>query len=220
MKKAIWIALLAGGVYALIRARRGRLYHPDELYNLFWDDQNDRWRTYKEVLAILKEHPERVPEPLLEGEARVLSYLAEIEAASEEFRIDAPLIAALISKESGGDWTARGPVGEYGLMQIRATTAQMMGYTGDAERLLHPHRNVWYGTKYLRWQMDRYAEQPNPVQWAVAAYHAGTATFSGGKFRTTKGRSIQGYVDSVVKQRWPRYTYLINRIHGIYSAGD
>ena len=208
MKKGILTAaLLAGGVYALMRARRRR-YSPDELRNLFWDEENRRWRTDEEVRDILERNPERVPEPLSSEEARVLSYLTEIEANAHRNLIEPSLICAVISRESAGDWSARGPVGEYGLMQVRATTAQMLGYRGDPDDLFNPSVNVRYGAEYLRWQMDRYDDR---VDWAVAAYNRGTAKMKRGRFTN------QEYVDSVVKYRWPRYAYLVNRIHGIYG---
>lgn len=208
MGRILWMALAGVGIYLLLRARPQR-YHPSELYNLFWDAENNRWRTDDEVKAILREHPEMAPEPLLEVEARVLSYLQEIEAASKHFSIQPGLICAIIAVESDGDWTARGEVGEYGLMQVRGTTAQMMGYTGDWDGLLNPSVNIFTGTNYLRYQLDRYADRSEPVKWAVAAYNTGTAYYEDGKFRN------QSYVDRVMN-RWPRYQRLVDRIHGVY----
>lgn len=196
------------GAYLLIK-RRPKLYSTDELHNLFWDDEAGRWRSDAEVQAILREHPERVPEPLLTSEGRVLSHLAIIERAGKRFAIEPGLIAAIISKESGGDWAARGGVGEYGLMQIRESTAQLMGYSGDPDLLLTPTTNIHYGVSYLRRQFDRYSDEADVAAYAISAYNAGTA-YKNRKFRN------QEYVDGVIN-RWSRYTYLINRIHGVYG---
>jgi len=208
-RKLLWAGAAAAGLYLI--TRRPKRYHADELHNLFWDPEKRRWRTDDEVASILREHPEYVPEPLTSEEARVLAYLPEIDAAADRFSIDPALIAAIISRESSGESDARGAVGEYGLMQIRASTAALMGYTGQADQLLNPSVNIRYGTAYLRRQFDRYSDKPDTAQWAVAAYNAGTAYYERGRFAN------QAYVESVVQYRWPRYARLINRIHGIYG---
>ena len=208
MKK--WLVFSgAVGLFFLIRSRP-RQYSPDELRNLFWDSEAGRWRSADEVSQILREHPERVPTTILSSEARVLSYLSLIESNAQRHKIDPALVAAIISKESSGDYAARGPVGEYGLMQLRDTTAQMLGFTGDPDSLFNPATNIRYGTQYLAWQLERYAGAADPVSFAVAAYNAGTATIKRGKFTN------QGYVDSVIKVNHPRFTLLIDRAHGIY----
>lgn len=158
-----------------------------------------------------------IPETPTSKEARVIWFFPEIERAADRNRVEPALIAAIIDVESGGDPDARGPVGEYGLMQVRLSTAQMMGFTGDPARLLNPATNIEYGAKYLRWQFDRYRDQMMRHEWAVAAYHAGTAYKRNGKFVNTAGHSIQGYVDKVVKERLPRYVYLFNQVYRQYG---
>lgn len=209
--KRLAFPLAAGAAVLLAYRLRPKRYIPDELYNLFWDDVNKRWRTDEEVRDILEKHPERVPVTLLESEARILGYLTEIEAAGKSFDLDPALIAAVISKESGGDWDAVGDQDtrypSYGLMQIRLTTAEMLGYTGDATDLLNPSVNVRYGSEYLRWQMDRY---DGNVETAIAAYNTGTAYLKGDRFKN------QGYVDDVLR-RWERFKVLIARAKGDYA---
>ncbi len=39
--------------------------------------------------------------------------------------------------------------GNYGLMQIRLSTARSLGYSGSAEGLLDPTTNMTYGMRYL-----------------------------------------------------------------------
>lgn len=208
MKK--WVALsIAGGLILYLRSRP-RQYIPDEIRGLFWDSEARRWRSKEEVAEYLREHPERVPLTLLSSEALVLSYLDLIQQNADRFNLDPALIAAIMSKESSGDYAARGQVGEYGLMQIRATTAQWLGYKGDPDVLYNPAENIRYGSRYLRYQLDRYAETADPVSWAVSAYNAGTAQTINGRFNN------QDYVDSVVKYKLPRYRLLINRSLGIY----
>lgn len=208
MKK--WIPLVGVAALILYLRSRPRQYIPDELRNLFWDSEAGRWRSNEEVADFLREHPERVPLTILSSEARVLSYLDLIQINADRFNLDPALIAAIMSKESMGDYTARGGVGEYGLMQIRATTAEWLGFKGDPDLLYNPAENIRYGAQYLAYQMKRYAETADPVSWAVSAYNAGTAYTRNGGFNN------QDYVDSVVKYKLPRFTLLINRARGIY----
>lgn len=166
-----------------------------------------------EILAFLQS----IRDPINSKEKRVLSYLLPIHRAARAFRIEPALIAAIIDRESGGNPSARGQVGEYGLMQVRDTTAELMYrdgyYRGDYANLLDPATNINYGAAYLRWQMDRYADVTNKVYWAVAAYNAGTAVYdpARGTF------SNQGYVDDVV-ERLSRYAYLFNQVYRQYGA--
>lgn len=208
MFKWVWI-IIAGGAILYLRSRP-RQFNPDELSNLFWDSANQRWRSDQEVADILRDNPQMIPEVITSTEARVLSYLTEIEANANRFKIDSALIAAIISKESSGHYSARGAVGEYGLMQIRLTTAQMFGFRDDADLLLNPSVNIGYGTQYLHWQKERFMDRSDPVSWAVSGYNAGTPQIEGGSFRN------QDYVDSVIKYRYPRFRKLIDRAHGIY----
>ena len=164
-----------------------------------------------EILAFLQS----MPDPVNSKEKRVLSYILPIERAARSFKLESALIAAIIDKESGGNPSARGQVGEYGLMQLRDTTAELIYqqgyYRGDYTNLLDPEININYGAAYLRWQMDRYANMTNKVYWAVAAYNAGTAVYDGGKFNN------QGYVDDVIG-RLQRYAYLFNQIYRRFGA--
>jgi len=95
-------------------------------------------------------------------------------------------------------------------MQVRASTAQWLGFRGDPDLLYNPAENVRYGSAYLAYQMERYAETADPVSWAVSAYNAGTAQTKNGRFTNHE------YVDHVVNYKLPRYRLLINRAMGIY----
>lgn len=208
MKK--WLVIVGAGALFLYLRSRARQYIPNEIRNLLWDNEAGRWRTEQEVIDYLRLHPDRVPLTLLSSEARVLSYLDLIQHNAKTYDLDPALIAAIISKESSGSYTERGAVGEYGLMQVRDTTAQWLGFKGDPDLLLNPAENIRWGSMYLAYQVERYAETNDPVSWAVAAYNAGTASMKKGRF------SNQDYVDSVVKYKLPRFTLLLNRAMGIY----
>ena len=59
------------------------------------------------------------------------------------------LAHAVISIESNYRANARGSAGEVGLMQIKPSTARMMGYRGSTKALYNPETNIKYGMKYL-----------------------------------------------------------------------
>jgi len=56
---------------------------------------------------------------------------------------------AVAAIESGYDSSAVGGVGEIGLMQVRPSTAAMLGFDGDANELAKPEVNIRYGVTYL-----------------------------------------------------------------------
>ncbi len=56
---------------------------------------------------------------------------------------------AVAAIESGYDPSAIGGVGEVGLMQVRPSTAAMLGFAGDAAELAKPEINIRYGVTYL-----------------------------------------------------------------------
>lgn len=59
------------------------------------------------------------------------------------------IVDAVVRVESGYDPTAIGSVGEIGLMQVRPSTAAMMGFKGTPAELADPETNIRYGVKYL-----------------------------------------------------------------------
>lgn len=59
------------------------------------------------------------------------------------------LAHAVVRVESSYRPNARGAAGEIGLMQIKLSTARMMGYRGSAKALYHPENNIKWGMKYL-----------------------------------------------------------------------
>jgi soluble lytic murein transglycosylase-like protein len=62
--------------------------------------------------------------------------------------LPASLVARVIHRESGGNPRAM-HAGNYGLMQIRLSTARAMGYAGSAAGLLDPQTNMTYALRYL-----------------------------------------------------------------------
>jgi soluble lytic murein transglycosylase-like protein len=82
-----------------------------------------------------------------------------------------PAIAdAVVRTESGYDPNVTGGVGEIGLMQVRPSTARMLGFTGTLEELREPRTNIRLGVAYLAgaWRLA-----DGDICTAVMKYRAG-----------------------------------------------
>lgn len=88
-----------------------------------------------------------------------LSMAGEIQAIvtkkATEYKIPVAFAQALIKTESNYKPHVRGQRGEYGLGQIRCSTAQKIGFKGSCDRLLDPETNLEYSFKYLRMALDK-----------------------------------------------------------------
>lgn len=84
------------------------------------------------------------------------------------------LLLAICTHESGLKNTINqydGGSPSYGICQIKADTARMLGFAGELESdLMVPGLNAWYAAKYLGYQLKRYQGD-----WckAVSAFNAG-----------------------------------------------
>lgn len=76
-------------------------------------------------------------------------YEKAIHVMAQKYRVPEDLIHAVVNTESRYNYLTRGSVGEIGLMQIRPSTARLLGYTGSARGLYNPLVNLEYGTRYL-----------------------------------------------------------------------
>ena len=65
------------------------------------------------------------------------------------YGVPVSLAHAVIRVESNYNPNARGSAGEIGLMQIKPSTARMMGYSGGNAGLFNPETNIKFGMKYL-----------------------------------------------------------------------
>jgi len=89
-----------------------------------------------------------------------------IDRLSAMHRVDARLVRAMISVESGYQERARSRKGAMGLMQLMPATARRFNVTDP----YNPQANIEGGIKYLRVLLDRF-----PEHLALAAYNAGEA---------------------------------------------
>jgi soluble lytic murein transglycosylase-like protein len=83
--------------------------------------------------------------------------------------LPASLVERVIRRESGGNPRAV-HAGNFGLMQIRLSTARAMGYSGSAAGLLDPQTNMTYALRYLA---GAYRAAGGNESRAVALYSRG-----------------------------------------------
>lgn len=107
-----------------------------------------------------------------------LEYEWILEAHSDNYGLPPSLVAAVVYSESGFDPQAESPAGAIGLMQLLPGTAQgIADRTGGggfvAADLYDPEINVRYGSWYLRHLQEKYADHPQSLDLALAAYNAG-----------------------------------------------
>ena len=89
-----------------------------------------------------------------------------IDRVSAAHNVDARLVRAMISVESGYQERARSRKGAMGLMQLMPDTARRFNVSDP----YNPQANIEGGIRYLRTLLDRF-----PERLALAAYNAGEA---------------------------------------------
>ena len=123
---------------------------------------------------------------------------AVIEDTARQYRVEPALIKAVIKNESNWDvnasrYEAHLKDSSWGLMQVLLKTGKWMLEDDSLtiSQLVTPRVNLKAGTKYLRYQLDRYG---NRIKDALAAYNAGSVK------RKKDGTYInQAYVDKVYR---------------------
>jgi soluble lytic murein transglycosylase-like protein len=121
----------------------------------------------------------------------VAAFAPQIEKAADEAGVEAALVHAVITAESGYNPQAVSRVGAQGLMQLMPATARRYAVK-DA---FDPRQNIRGGTRYLRDLLDMF---DNNVELAVAAYNAGeNAVIRHGR-RIPPYRETQAYVPKVL----------------------
>lgn len=91
----------------------------------------------------------------------------------------------------------------YGLCQVKANTAKMLGFNGLPIGLMDPTVNVKYAAKYLKMQLERY---DNDWCMATAAYNSGTYNHNDAHERPRNHKYIQKVMSKLDEQCKP---YLI-----------
>jgi soluble lytic murein transglycosylase-like protein len=100
------------------------------------------------------------------SQASIQRYASMIEAAAQFHGVEAALVHAVISAESGYNPAALSKAGARGLMQLMPATAQRYG----VQNIMDPQQNIQGGVKYLRDLLQMFSGN---MELAVAAYNAG-----------------------------------------------
>jgi soluble lytic murein transglycosylase-like protein len=106
--------------------------------------------------------------------SEVQALAPELEAAARRHGVDPDLLAIVVLVESGGDPSARSPMGARGLMQLMPKTAAKIAEERglsdhDEARLDDPDYNLDLGAYFLAHQLDQWGS----VELAAAAYNGG-----------------------------------------------
>ncbi len=86
--------------------------------------------------------------------------------AARHHDVDAALVSAVIKAESDYNPKTVSHKGARGLMQLMPATAKRFGVHNSFD----PEQNIYAGTKYLRWLLDKFEDN---ADLAVAGYNAG-----------------------------------------------
>ncbi|MGH8764937.1 MAG: lytic transglycosylase domain-containing protein [Burkholderiales bacterium] len=122
-----------------------------------------------------------------------LRYADPVFAAARKTRVEAALIHAVISVESGYNPAARSPAGAVGLMQLMPDTAKRYG----VKDRLDPAQNILAGASYLRDLMQLF---DNDLKLVLAAYNAGEEAVAKYGNRIPPYRETTSYVPRVLSQ--------------------
>ncbi|HBN08924.1 MAG TPA: hypothetical protein DD435_09835 [Cyanobacteria bacterium UBA8530] len=107
---------------------------------------------------------------LQEGPARRIADGIKLE--SESHKVDARLVAAVISVESSFNTRAVSPTGAKGLGQFISSTAKDMGITDPFD----PDQGVRATARYVSWLLKSWQGHPRRLEMAIVSYSAGIGT--------------------------------------------
>ena len=119
-------------------------------------------------------------------------YASHIQAAAEATNVDAALIRAVISVESGFNPSAVSKAGAVGLMQLMPDTAKRYDVTDSQD----PEQNIHGGAQYLH---DLLRMFNYDLHLAIAAYNAGEQAVMKFGNRIPPYRETMAYVPKVMK---------------------
>jgi soluble lytic murein transglycosylase len=148
---------------------------------------------------------------LLERSQYPLRYPAIVRTHARNYDLDPALLAAVIYSESRFRPHVRSARGAIGLMQLLPSTAEGIATRTGGTKFVpsdldDPELNVRYGAWYLRYLRRHYANHPDAMQLALAAYNAGMANVDSWVAETPKNRPLaipsafaetSAYVDGV-----------------------
>ncbi|WP_343584326.1 lytic transglycosylase domain-containing protein [Herbaspirillum sp.] len=144
--------------------------------------------------AATEPDPPFVKTMMMHPDAR--KYDALLGKAADEFGLDASLLKAVMTAESGFNARAVSTKGAVGLMQVLPATAARYGLQGDRRKTLHqkltdPTINIRLAARYLR---DLLAMFPQHAELAIASYNAGEGAVQKYGNKIPPYPETQGYV--------------------------
>lgn len=150
-----------------------RRYRP-AAFRWFWNEVSpsraaasaNRWEGVTRIIETARSRGQPVFGSTATAKRIVQSYGPILEREAKKRNLSLPLLIAVIAVESGGNATARSPVGAQGLMQLMPKTAERFGVTNSN----NPSQNIRGGAHYLDWLLRRYK---NDAVLALAGYNAG-----------------------------------------------
>ena len=150
-----------------------------------------RWELYlKEKPVAIRDEPAYDQRRFrVDGRSR---FASQIEAAATANNVDAALIRAVISAESGYNPSAISRAGAVGLMQLMPETARRYNVTDRHD----PGQNIYGGTEYLR---DLLRMFNYDLHLVIAAYNAGEEAVMKYGNRIPPYRETLAYVPKVMK---------------------
>ncbi len=132
------------------------------------------------------------------GNAALRAQFAPLIAqVSMEYGLDAALMHAIITVESGYNPQAKSPAGAIGLMQLMPGTAARYG----VRNIWDPLENLHGGARYLRFLMAMF---PNKLDLVLAAYNAGEGAVQQAGMKIPPYAETIAYVPSVIRH-YERY---------------
>jgi len=126
------------------------------------------------------------------GQAEKNRYAPLVAEAAQTYRVDAALLHAVISAESGYNPAAVSRKGAAGLMQLMPETARRYG----VENSFDPAQNIRGGAQYLGYLLQLFG---NNTELALAAYNAGENAVIRHGYSIPPYRETLGYVPKVLK---------------------
>lgn len=147
---------------------------------------------YQRISSLLEEVGSSNRALALPVKANVAAFAPHIEKEANEAGIDAALVHAVITAESGYNPSAVSRAGAQGLMQLMPATAKRYA----VKNAFDPKQNIRGGTRYLR---DLLVQFDNNIELAVAAYNAGENAVIRHGMRIPPYRETRAYVPKVLR---------------------
>jgi soluble lytic murein transglycosylase-like protein len=148
--------------------------------------------SFRRISSLMEEaaRGNRAGAPVLKRNAEAVA--PHVDKAAEALGVDAALVHAVITAESGYNPVAVSRAGAQGLMQLMPATARRYA----VKDVFDPEQNIDGGTRYLRDLLDMF---DNNVELAVAAYNAGENAVKRYGNRVPPYRETQAYVPKVLR---------------------